>query len=200
MRLKSYRHTRSGVSMEFWPIKCKATRKWVEDGKKRQETKTFEQTLNPYNKNPNGTVKTEEEILEEVTAEAQAFRAGKDPKEALQRVIDIRMGKIKPKRYPLGRTLNLDTLPEGNVGWHKMGTMVALVLKVHTIPTGHTCKVLVAFAIHHGQAHQQPWEGPTAIHIPLRTTLLRNKVVAGYLTKGGYNVNKVRDEFGSYFA
>lgn len=58
----------------FQPIEIKATKVWKdENGKKRQKTKTFGQTLNPFNKNEDGTIKTRAQILIEITAEKEAW-------------------------------------------------------------------------------------------------------------------------------
>lgn len=55
--------------IKFDVVEVKATRTWVEDGKKRQKTKKFQQTLNPFNKNADGIPKTRQEILVELNAE-----------------------------------------------------------------------------------------------------------------------------------
>jgi hypothetical protein len=56
-------------------IKLTAKRVWTENGKRRQETKAFMQTINPFNKNDDGTVKTGEEILKELHVERKAWLA-----------------------------------------------------------------------------------------------------------------------------
>ena len=43
-------------------------------GKRRQRSKRFEQTVNPWNKNPDGTVRTRAEVVEAVRAEAAAWK------------------------------------------------------------------------------------------------------------------------------
>ena len=58
---------------QFQKIELKAKRVWREGGKKRQETKVFMQTINPFNKNADGTVKTGVQILEELHVERRAW-------------------------------------------------------------------------------------------------------------------------------
>ena len=55
----------------FDEIKLKATRRWIdpETGKKRQQTRTFMQTVNPFNRLPDGTIKDRATILAELHAE-----------------------------------------------------------------------------------------------------------------------------------
>jgi hypothetical protein len=60
----------------FQEVSVKGVKRWVEDGKKRQLTKKFHQTLNPYNRNPDGSVKTRQEILKEITKEKNIWLAG----------------------------------------------------------------------------------------------------------------------------
>jgi len=62
--------------IRFEEVKVKGVRRWTDsDGKKRQETKTFSQTINPFNKNACGLPKTCSEIVEEITAERDAWMA-----------------------------------------------------------------------------------------------------------------------------
>jgi hypothetical protein len=61
------------MRITFDKIELKAKRVWKESGKKRQETRTFMQTVNPFNKNPDGSVKTRVEILKELHAERLAW-------------------------------------------------------------------------------------------------------------------------------
>lgn len=44
-------------------------------GKKRQRTKKFWATINPFNKNEDGTMKTREQLYAKVTAERDAWLA-----------------------------------------------------------------------------------------------------------------------------
>ena len=56
------------MTVRFDEIKVKAVRRWIDPitGKKRQETRTFSQTLNPFNKLPDGTVKDRATIYKEI--------------------------------------------------------------------------------------------------------------------------------------
>lgn len=44
-------------------------------GKRRQRTKVFEHTVNPFNRRADGTPKSEAEVREDVRAEADAWMA-----------------------------------------------------------------------------------------------------------------------------
>jgi len=58
----------------FEEVKIKATRHWKDTaGRWRQETRTFMQTLNPFNKNAAGLVKNRIEIERELLAERQKW-------------------------------------------------------------------------------------------------------------------------------
>jgi hypothetical protein len=58
------------MRITFDEIKVKGTRRWTdEEGKKRQQTRTFMQTVNPFNKLPDGTVKDRQTIMAELIAE-----------------------------------------------------------------------------------------------------------------------------------
>lgn len=60
--------------IRFDIIRVRGQRRWKdENGKSRQETRVFQQTFNPFNKNVSGNVKTREEILREVNAECRAW-------------------------------------------------------------------------------------------------------------------------------
>lgn len=62
------------MRITFPEIAVKATRRWVDaDGKKRQQTRKFWQTQNPFNKHANGVPKTYEEILAAVKSERDAW-------------------------------------------------------------------------------------------------------------------------------
>lgn len=54
------------MRITFDEIKVTAKRVWTENGKRRQQTKTFMQTVNPFNKNADGTRKTREQIYAEL--------------------------------------------------------------------------------------------------------------------------------------
>ena len=57
----------------FDEVKAVGTRYEVIDGKKRRRQKTFYQTVNPFNKNADGSVKTRAEVYAAVRAEARAW-------------------------------------------------------------------------------------------------------------------------------
>lgn len=60
----------------FQEVSVKATKHWFdESGKKRQKTKRFFQTLSHFNKNQDGTVKTQKQILVEIKAEREEWLA-----------------------------------------------------------------------------------------------------------------------------
>lgn len=59
----------------FTEVTIKGTKKWKEDGKIKQKTKKFSQTLNPYNKNSDGTLKSRAEILVEIKKERDDWLA-----------------------------------------------------------------------------------------------------------------------------
>lgn len=61
----------------FPEISVKATRRWVdENGKKRQETRKFFQTVSPFNRASDGQIKTKEQINQEVFAQRDAWLKG----------------------------------------------------------------------------------------------------------------------------
>lgn len=54
----------------FNEVSVKAIKRWIgPDGKKKQKTQKFYQTINPWNKNPDGSVKTREQIMAEIKIE-----------------------------------------------------------------------------------------------------------------------------------
>ena len=58
----------------FEEVSLKATYRWAdEDGKRRQKTKRFMQTLNPFNKNADGTLKTRSQIMAELSAQRDSW-------------------------------------------------------------------------------------------------------------------------------
>lgn len=59
----------------FEVVKYTATKRVrCPDGRTRTRQRTFEQTINPFNKGADGAVKTRPEILEELRAEAAAWK------------------------------------------------------------------------------------------------------------------------------
>lgn len=61
----------------FNEVSVSATKRWKDPvtGKARQQTRKFYQTLNPFNKAADGTPKTREQIMSEITAEKAAWLA-----------------------------------------------------------------------------------------------------------------------------
>lgn len=55
--------------IRFQEVWVKGVRRWVENGKRKQETKIFMQTINPFNKGEDGLPKSREQILEEIRHE-----------------------------------------------------------------------------------------------------------------------------------
>lgn len=51
----------------------RATRRWRENGKRRQETKEFYQTVSMFNKNADGTLKEPSEMRTELYAQRAAW-------------------------------------------------------------------------------------------------------------------------------
>lgn len=64
------------MRIDFEQIKISATKRWTENGKRRQKTKHFMQTINPFNKNPDGSVKGRDQIYKEILAERDRWLAG----------------------------------------------------------------------------------------------------------------------------
>lgn len=61
------------MKVTFDEVVVKATKRWKEDGKARTKTRKFYQTMNPFNKNADGTVKTRDQIMAEITAERDTW-------------------------------------------------------------------------------------------------------------------------------
>lgn len=58
----------------FNEVRLKATKRWTDaSGKKRQKTETFCQTINPFNRNAAGQVKSRDEIMAELKAQRDAW-------------------------------------------------------------------------------------------------------------------------------
>ncbi|KAB1146762.1 hypothetical protein F7R91_14375 [Streptomyces luteolifulvus] len=56
-------------------------------GKKLRRQRTFSQTLNPFNKNKDGQVKTELEIVRELVVVASKWEAEPEPHPACQKAV-----------------------------------------------------------------------------------------------------------------
>lgn len=63
------------MRIKFPEISVKATRRWIEDGRKRQETRKFWQTLSSFNKNAAGMPKSRDEIMAEICKERDQWLA-----------------------------------------------------------------------------------------------------------------------------
>ena len=62
------------VTYVFREVSVKAVYKWVDaTGKRRQKTKKFSQTLNPFNRNMDGSLKSPSDILKAVNEEKAAW-------------------------------------------------------------------------------------------------------------------------------
>ena len=61
------------MRVEFYRVSVKAVKRWKENGKPRQQTRTFMQTINPFNKNSDGSIKTREDIMREILAERKEW-------------------------------------------------------------------------------------------------------------------------------
>lgn len=62
---------------KFEKVEVREVKRWKDPatGRSKQHTRTFFQTINPWNKNKAGEVKTREEILAELRAEAARWLA-----------------------------------------------------------------------------------------------------------------------------
>lgn len=59
----------------FQEVSLKGARRWTEDGKRRQETKKFWQTISPFNVGVDNLPKTHEQILDELRAERKLWES-----------------------------------------------------------------------------------------------------------------------------
>lgn len=65
---------------QFEEVSLKAVRRWTdENGKKRQQTKKFMQTINPFNKNADGSLKDRKQIMAELVIQRDAWMNGDRP-------------------------------------------------------------------------------------------------------------------------
>lgn len=64
--------------INFDEVAIKGRRYWIDDeGKRHQQTQKFWQTINPFNKLPDGTIKDRAAIMAELIAERDAWMAEK---------------------------------------------------------------------------------------------------------------------------
>jgi hypothetical protein len=61
------------MRITFQEISLRATYRWKENGRVRQTTKKFYQTVSPFNKDGQGFEKTPEQIKREITRERDAW-------------------------------------------------------------------------------------------------------------------------------
>lgn len=61
------------MKIAFDVVSVRATRIWREHGRRRQQTREFTQTVNPFNRDEDDNVKTRQQILVEVNAERAAW-------------------------------------------------------------------------------------------------------------------------------
>lgn len=62
------------VRIYFEEVKLTGHKYVTVDGKRRRRSKTFAQTINPFNKNPDGSVKTRQQVRESVAAELRRWQ------------------------------------------------------------------------------------------------------------------------------
>ena len=61
------------MRINFSEVAIRRTVHWIEDGKRKRKTKKFWQTISPFNKNKDGSIKHPKEILAELEVEAAAW-------------------------------------------------------------------------------------------------------------------------------
>lgn len=59
----------------FDEVKARGSRYETIDGKRRLRRKTFYETINPFNRNSDGTIKTRADCIASVVAKARAWEA-----------------------------------------------------------------------------------------------------------------------------
>jgi hypothetical protein len=57
----------------FTEVSVMGRKSWKENGKRKTRSKKFSQTLNPWNKNADGSIKTRKQIMAEITAQRDAW-------------------------------------------------------------------------------------------------------------------------------
>lgn len=63
------------MKINFEKVSIKSVFRWKEGSKRYQRTKTFCQTINPFNRNADGSVKTREKIMLELTKQRDDWLA-----------------------------------------------------------------------------------------------------------------------------
>lgn len=71
------------MRIKFHWVGVIGVKRWIDvEGKKRQQTKHFRQTVNPFNKNASGETKTAAEIIGEEKVNREAWLAEGPPSES----------------------------------------------------------------------------------------------------------------------
>lgn len=63
------------MNITFEEVKAYGKRRVTVDGKKKYQQKTFVETINPFNKNPDGTVKSRAEVQESVDRKCDEWQS-----------------------------------------------------------------------------------------------------------------------------
>ncbi len=62
------------MRVSFDEVAIKATKRWTDEaGKKRQKTRKFWQTLSPFNKCADGSIKNRDQIMSELKSQRDAW-------------------------------------------------------------------------------------------------------------------------------
>jgi len=89
------------IRQVFEVVSVKAVRKWVDaDGKKRQETRKFWQSINPFN-TKDGAVKARDQILSEIRAERDAWLSAASESEQIAAAAGPKAQPNEQKEGPL---------------------------------------------------------------------------------------------------
>jgi len=67
------------MKIYFEVVAIKGTMRWTENGKRRQKTREFSQTINPFNKNADGSIKDRSQIMWELIAQRSDWLKGEKP-------------------------------------------------------------------------------------------------------------------------
>lgn len=73
--LKKLNSSGADMTINFMPVKMIGKRKITINGKTKIQQKTFEQTINPFNKNPDGSIRSRQEILVELKKEIAKWQS-----------------------------------------------------------------------------------------------------------------------------
>lgn len=64
------------MKVYFEQVTLKAKKTFLDNGKRRQQTHVFMQTINPYNKNADGSQKSRIQIMDELRKERDKWLTG----------------------------------------------------------------------------------------------------------------------------